>query len=259
MAHYMNLYYLQQAYHNNSSFPRNDGALENIWYRQYLAMMASQLPSASAPSTADVQPQPDAGRDFIPEGNRGQAPPVIDPDAEARAENNEFGGPRRDVIDWVYILVRLGLLFTFIFMHSSFYRFAFVAGVGILVYLHRVNLARNRAEAFATAAAETADAILEGGNQNAGEAGAEGATDETEGQRQREQGQADERLEDADVGVRQQEAGQELRQRRRPRAALPAEAAAIPVNRSWYELVFVFVTNFFTSMLPDDPHQLMQM
>jgi len=50
----------------------------------------------------------------------------------------EAGGDRnRDMLDWVYVLTRVVLLFSVIYFHSSFLRLAFVAGLGFLVFLYQ--------------------------------------------------------------------------------------------------------------------------
>jgi hypothetical protein len=48
------------------------------------------------------------------------------------------GGERhRDLLDWVYVLTRVMLLFSVIYFHSSFWRLAMVAGLGFLVFLYQ--------------------------------------------------------------------------------------------------------------------------
>lgn len=50
----------------------------------------------------------------------------------------EAGGDRnRDMLDWVYVMTRVVLLFSVIYFHSSFLRLAFVAGLGFLVFLYQ--------------------------------------------------------------------------------------------------------------------------
>merc|ERR1712080_17019 len=45
----------------------------------------------------------------------------------------DAGGERnRDILDWVYVMTRVMLLFSVIYFHSSFWRLAFVAGLGFL-------------------------------------------------------------------------------------------------------------------------------
>merc|ERR1719283_560740 len=47
------------------------------------------------------------------------------------------GDRNRDILDWVYVMTRVLLLFSVIYFHSSFLRLAFVAGLGFLVYLYQ--------------------------------------------------------------------------------------------------------------------------
>ena len=50
----------------------------------------------------------------------------------------DAGGDRnRDILDWVYVMTRVMLLFSVIYFHSSFWRLAFVAGLGFLVFLYQ--------------------------------------------------------------------------------------------------------------------------
>jgi len=61
--------------------------------------------------------------------NAGAGPGAVAADA---------GGDRnRDILDWVYVMTRVMLLFSVIYFHSSFWRLAFVAGLGFLVFLYQ--------------------------------------------------------------------------------------------------------------------------
>merc|ERR1719184_773586 len=63
------------------------------------------------------------------------------------------GGDRnRDVLDWVYVMTRVVLLFSVIYFHSSFLRLAFVTGLGFLVFLYQ-NRQNGRARRVQQAAA----------------------------------------------------------------------------------------------------------
>merc|ERR1711997_1236527 len=61
-------------------------------------------------------------------GNAGAAGQIQD---DAGVDRN------RDILDWVYVMTRVLLLFSVIYFHSSFLRLAFVAGLGFLVYLYQ--------------------------------------------------------------------------------------------------------------------------
>merc|ERR1719283_638917 len=54
------------------------------------------------------------------------------------------GDRNRDILDWVYVMTRVMLLFSVIYFHSSFLRLAFVAGLGFLVFLYQGR--QNRAQ-----------------------------------------------------------------------------------------------------------------
>ena len=58
--------------------------------------------------------------------------------AGAAAGQIQDGGDRqRDILDWVYVMTRVMLLFSVIYFHSSFFRLAFVAGLGFLAYFYQ--------------------------------------------------------------------------------------------------------------------------
>merc|ERR1719264_2368816 len=107
-------------------------------YMQYL--------SGSAPGTQyqHLVPQPPEQHE-VQEGAQGEVQGVQAPGAGmvmnaggGGAVAAEAGGDRnRDILDWVYVMTRVMLLFSVIYFHSSFWRLAFVAGLGFLVFLYQ--------------------------------------------------------------------------------------------------------------------------
>jgi len=125
-------------------------------YSQYLSLYMAWLQQAGPglqntavlqthqfqPAVADLQ----AGVAAAPQqpGGAGEAGPNAalvmqagGPGAAGQMAEAERGGAGRDVLDWVYVMTRLLLLFSVIYFHSSFLRLAFVAGLGFLVYLYQ--------------------------------------------------------------------------------------------------------------------------
>merc|ERR1712002_892013 len=125
-------------------------------YNQYLSLYMGYIQSHS-PLTQQSQvifqqnfqnqQQLNGGVNFEP--NPVQAPPVggegapnaaivMNAGAAGQIQDDAAGVDRnRDVLDWVYVMTRVLLLFSVIYFHSSFLRLAFVAGLGFLVYLYQ--------------------------------------------------------------------------------------------------------------------------
>eukprot|EP00092_Neocalanus_flemingeri_P006440 GFUD01006939.1.p1 GENE.GFUD01006939.1~~GFUD01006939.1.p1 ORF type:complete len:364 (-),score=96.41 GFUD01006939.1:169-1260(-) len=62
---------------------------------------------------------------------------VMNAGAAGQIQDDAGGDRNRDVLDWVYVMTRVLLLFSVIYFHSSFLRLAFVAGLGFLVYMYQ--------------------------------------------------------------------------------------------------------------------------
>jgi len=62
---------------------------------------------------------------------------VMNAGAAGQIQDDAGGDRNRDILDWVYVMTRVLLLFSVIYFHSSFLRLAFVAGLGFLVYLYQ--------------------------------------------------------------------------------------------------------------------------
>merc|ERR550532_1231688 len=97
---------------------------------------------------AGVDLQPQVAGDGVPAGNEAPNPGglVMNAGAAAAGQIQDGGDRQRDVLDWVYVMTRVMLLFSVIYFHSSFLRLAFVAGLGFLVYFYQ-NRIRQQAPA----------------------------------------------------------------------------------------------------------------
>ena len=99
----------------------------------------------------------------------------------------DAGGERnRDILDWVYVMTRVMLLFSVIYFHSSFWRLAFVAGLGFLVFLYQ-NRQQGRARRHQHQAAPVVAPVQEVDEQEEredeeAEEGEEGAEDQSQEQ-----------------------------------------------------------------------------
>jgi len=119
-------------------------ALQEL-YSQYVGLYMQYL-SGSAPGTQyqHLVPQPPQQQE-VQEGAQGEVQGVQAPGAGlvmnaggGGAVAADAGGDRnRDILDWVYVMTRVMLLFSVIYFHSSFWRLAFVAGLGFLVFLYQ--------------------------------------------------------------------------------------------------------------------------
>ena len=119
-------------------------ALQEL-YSQYVGLYMQYL-SGSAPGTQyqHLVPQPPEQQE-VQEGAQGEVQGVQAPGAGmvmnaggGGAVAADAGGDRnRDILDWVYVMTRVMLLFSVIYFHSSFWRLAFVAGLGFLVFLYQ--------------------------------------------------------------------------------------------------------------------------
>merc|ERR1712107_709870 len=90
-------------------------------------------------------------------------------------------GRNRDILDWVYVMTRVMLLFSVIYFHSSFWRLAFVAGLGFLVFLYQ-NRQQGRARRHQHQAAPAVAPVQEVDEQEEAEDGEEGAEDQRQEQ-----------------------------------------------------------------------------
>jgi len=119
-------------------------ALQEL-YSQYVGLYMQYL-SGTAPGTQYEHLVPQQQQQEVQEGGQGevqgvQAPGagmVMNAGAGPGAVAADAGGDRnRDILDWVYVMTRVMLLFSVIYFHSSFWRLAFVAGLGFLVFLYQ--------------------------------------------------------------------------------------------------------------------------
>lgn len=96
----------------------------------------------AAPQTA-APPQVEGGLDQPDAGGNPVRPNVVlnanagPLGAIADDEEEGFNG-ERDILDWLYIATRVLMLFSIVYLYSSFSRFLLVAGVALIVYLYQV-------------------------------------------------------------------------------------------------------------------------
>jgi len=123
-------------------------------YNQYLSLYMQYMQSQSTPQQSQVlfhQNLPAQNQFNLPEPHHvhaapappvaGEAAPnaamVMNAGAAGQIQDDAGGDRNRDILDWVYVMTRVLLLFSVIYFHSSFLRLAFVAGLGFLVYLYQ--------------------------------------------------------------------------------------------------------------------------
>jgi len=116
-------------------------------YMQYMQSQSLQAPlfvqqdQQVAGAGVDLQPQVAAEAGGVPAANEGPNPGpggiVMNAGAAAAGQIQDVGDRQRDVLDWVYVMTRVMLLFSVIYFHSSFLRLAFVAGLGFLAYFYQ--------------------------------------------------------------------------------------------------------------------------
>merc|ERR1711892_1158343 len=131
-------------------------------YNQYLSLYMQYMQSQSAPQQSQLLLQQNfpnqnqfnfAGPDAVPAAQvAGEGAPnaamVVNAGAAGQIQADAGGNRNRDILDWVYVMTRVLLLFSVIYFHSSFLRLAFVAGLGFLVYVYQ-NRRNGRARAGA--------------------------------------------------------------------------------------------------------------
>lgn len=139
---------------NMSSMPsEQEMATMHSLYNQYLALYMDYLQSGSnqfvqppvnqPPSFTPAPPeQPNDQQQPVEDGaGAGVGPLVMNAGGGAAGVGGvgqeELGGGNRDLLDWVYVMTRVMLLFSVIYFHSSFVRLAFVTGLGFLVYMYQ--------------------------------------------------------------------------------------------------------------------------
>jgi len=131
-------------------------------YNQYVSLYMQYVQSQSAPQQYQAlwqQNLPNQNQFNFAEPNAAPAFPVagegapnaamvVNAGAAGQIQADAGGNRNRDILDWVYVMTRVLLLFSVIYFHSSFIRLAFVAGLGFLVYVYQ-NRRNGRARAGA--------------------------------------------------------------------------------------------------------------
>jgi len=122
-------------------------------YNQYLSLYMQHMQSQALPQQSQVLMQQNFGNqeqldrpvnfepNAAPAAAVGEGAPnaamVMNAGAAGQIQDDAGGDRNRDILDWVYVMTRVLLLFSVIYFHSSFLRLAFVAGLGFLVYLYQ--------------------------------------------------------------------------------------------------------------------------
>jgi len=205
-------------------------------YNQYLSLYMQHMQSQSAPQQSQVLLQQNfpnqnqlnfAGPDAAPAAQvAGEGAPnaamVVNAGAAGQIQADAGGNRNRDILDWVYVMTRVLLLFSVIYFHSSFFRLAFVAGLGFLVYVYQ-----NRRNGRARAGAQ---------NQNRPNARAQNQQPNPEVV---EQQQDDQGANEADVETDDTDA-----------VETPAVEEPKP---SKFAVVFTFFSTLLSSIIPEQP------
>jgi len=124
-------------------------------YMQYVQAQSLQQAPLFVPQEqqvggagVDLQPQvaPEAGQagNEGPAGAPGPGGLVMNAGAAA-GQIQDMGDRQRDMLDWVYLMTRVMLIFSMVYFNTSFLRLAFVAGLGFLAYFYqnRIRPAQN--------------------------------------------------------------------------------------------------------------------
>jgi len=191
-------------------------------YMQFLASQGTPIPHPGPPLQAPALDPQDPPAEADPNPHHAQAAPnaalVMNAGGAAGAAvGQEEVGDRernRDVLDWVYVMTRVLLLVSIIYFHSSFFRLAFVTGLGFLVYVfqnRRLAMIRRQEMEEAAEAARAAQAEVN-----------------------RERERAENEEEEIETG------GEEMEQEPEPEPAPSKFAVAL-----------TFVTSLVTSIVPD--------
>jgi len=205
-------------------------------YNQYLSLYMQHMQSQSAPQQSQFLLQQNlpnqnqfnfAGPDAAPAAQvAGEGAPnaamVVNAGAAGQIQADAGGNRNRDILDWVYVMTRVLLLFSVIYFHSSFFRLAFVAGLGFLVYVYQ-----NRRNGRARAGAQ---------NQNRPNARAQNQQPNPEVV---EQQQDDQVANEADVETDDTDA-----------VETPAVEEPKP---SKFAVVFTFFSTLLSSIIPEQP------
>jgi len=205
-------------------------------YNQYVSLYMQYVQSQSAPQQSQVLLQqnfPNQNQFNIAEPNAAPAFPVagegapnaamvVNAGAAGQIQADAGGNRNRDILDWVYVMTRVLLLFSVIYFHSSFFRLAFVAGLGFLVYVYQ-----NRRNGRARAGAQ---------NQNRPNARAQNQQPNPEVV---EQQQDDQGANEADVETDDTDA-----------VETPAVEEPKP---SKFAVVFTFFSTLLSSIIPEQP------
>lgn len=193
------------------------------------------------PAAAVPEPARNAPRVPNQQMNAGVGPAMND-DVEEEAAN-------RDWLDWIYTLCRFGVLLSIVYFYSSMNRFLLVTGIMFLVYLYEHNFFRLRRANVARVQIEERIGEVENNEEANNEvAAADQVEDETDGSSNlnNETPDADQLSPDSS---NENSDGTEETSRSEP----PPEEPSRP---GFFGTLWIFVSTFFTSLIPQGPQHL---
>jgi len=127
-------------------------------YMQYVQAQSLQqaplfVPQEQQVAGAGVDLQPQVAAEAGQAGNEGPNPAaapggpggLVMNAGAAAGQIQDVGDRQRDMLDWVYLMTRVMLIFSMVYFNTSFLRLAFVAGLGFLAYFYqnRIRPAQN--------------------------------------------------------------------------------------------------------------------
>jgi len=219
-------------------------------YNQYLSLYMQHMHSQSVPQQSQVflqqnfpnQNQFDfAGPVAAPVAGEGapNAAMVMNAGAAGQIQADAVGNRNRDILDWVYVMTRVLLLFSVIYFHSSFLRLAFVAGLGFLVYFYQ-----NRRNGRAPARVQNQQQVPPINRNNRGNARAQNQQPNPDGLEQQndDREQAEESSDETNVESDDND---------------DANAVEAPVleepQPSKLAVIFTFLSTLVSSIIPEQP------
>merc|ERR1711892_634108 len=220
-------------------------------YNQYLSLYMQHMQSQSAPQQPQFLLQQNlpnqnqfnfAGPDAAPAAQvAGEGAPnaamAVNAGAAGQIQADAGGNRNRDILDWVYVMTRVLLLFSVIYFHSSFLRLAFVAGLGILVYVYQ-----NRRNGRAPARVQNQQQVPPINRNNRLNARAQNQQRNPEGVDDDEREQAEESSDETNVESDEND---------------DANAVEAPVldepQPSKFAVIFTFLSTLVSSIIPEQP------
>ncbi|PIK38367.1 hypothetical protein BSL78_24799 [Apostichopus japonicus] len=156
--------------------------------------------------------------------------------------DDEEEGANRDWLDWIYTLCRFGVLLSIVYFYSSMNRFLLVAGIMFLVYLYEHNFFRLRRAAVARVQVEERIDPLE----NRHDAADRRQDDTPDEQTNEDNSDTTPSTDENNASSNQTE---NVEESARPESNYPP-------GPGFFGTVWIFVSTFFTSLIPQGPQHL---